>query len=106
MRRTIAALVVMIAVFVLVAPAANAEGDKNQINHRYSYSNAFKYIYQWFKGVDADGVASLHDDDWVCPGTGDCDGVPDQDRIRLMKRDGSLNGDCYTNQNRRLRSGK
>jgi hypothetical protein len=106
MRKTIAVLAVMIAVFVLAVPAANAVGDKNQINHRYSYSNAFKHIYQWFRDVDGDGVMNCLDDDWVCPGSGDCDGVHDQIRIRLMKRDGSVAGDCYMYQNRKLRSGK
>jgi hypothetical protein len=112
MRRTLTALAIMLAVFVLAAPSAMAgEG------------NFFKHFYQWLRDDDGDGVPNCLDPDYVRPedgsgygklgpaggsGSGDCDGA--QDRIRLRTRDqirdGSRDGECYEYLYQYRRSGK
>ena len=111
MGRVLTALAVMAVVFVLAASSAMAEGDKNQINHRYSFSNAYAHFNQWFRDDDGDGLLNCLDADYArmslveSPGDGNVD-TQDKNRIRtrVMKRDGTLAGSAYIYRHRNLRS--
>jgi hypothetical protein len=116
MRKTLTALAVILAVFVLAAPSAMAGEGRGSGNY-------FKYFYQWLRDDDGDGIPNCLDPDYVRPedgsgygklgpgsgtGTGSCDGTPDRIRTRTrdQERDGARNGESYEYLHRYQRLGR
>ena len=122
MRKALTILAVMIVVFVLAVPSVMAEGAKPTYKYRHLYNYAFKYMHQWFRDADGDGIPNGIDVDYTrpedgsgygrlelteAPGDGNID-TQDKNRIRtrVMKRDGTIAGDSYIYRHRTVRYGE
>jgi len=68
MRRMFTAAAIMIAIFVLVSPSVMARSNSECTGG----GNFFKYIYQWLRDNDGDGIPNGLDPDYIKPedGTG------------------------------------
>jgi len=103
MRKMITAAAVMMAIFALASPSVMAGSGKDTQDGSF-----FKYIYQWLRDDDGDGIPNCLDPDYVRPedGTGygklgpslsgdqACDGDQLRDRDQIRDRDQLKDGSC------------
>jgi hypothetical protein len=105
MRKMIFAAAAALVIFVLASPAVMASEGNGP-----GEGSFIKNFYKWLRDDDGDGIPNCLDPDYISPqdGTGygklgpaltgdcdnDCDGEPDQIRLREQDQDQLKDGSC------------